>query len=85
MADLERKSGPKLTREEMLDYINNSGLEIPDIRGHGPGTGFNPDITQLPDESLGAIYQAVKLIKEEGEEGLRRRHQEWLDNQNKAS
>ena len=64
MADLERKSGPKLTREEMLDYINNSGLEIPDIRGHGPGTGFNPDITQLPDESLKAVYEMVRSAEE---------------------
>ena len=61
---LEEEPVPKLTREEMLKYIRGSGLPISHISGHGPGTGLNPDITQLPDESLKAVYEMVKSAEE---------------------
>lgn len=57
------------TREEMLGYIENArtekGIRITHIRGYGPGTGLDPDISQLPDESLKAIYNGVRFVEEE--------------------
>ncbi len=61
----EQEPTQKLTREQMLAHIKASDVRVWDIYGHGPGTGFNPDISQLPDESLEAVYNAVRFVEEE--------------------
>ncbi len=60
---MSRKIEQELSPEEMLAYIESSGITIESIQGRGPGTGQNPNLAKGSDDLIRAAYDLIHHVR----------------------
>ena len=71
---MSRRTEQEPSREEMLAYIKaarrDKGINVMDIYGYGPGTGFDPDISQGSDILVKTVFEMTQMVERylQGEE-----------------